>query len=231
MKGIRKKRTIRPLLLLSGMILGIALASIGEYFKIPKEKSTMFVFISSIMIYVVFHGFSVIYQKRLNKRLFASKELLKDEDGLEKFIEYNEKILSTMKIQTLRLKVIVYLIYGYDKKGDYGTPIKLLEDIDPNRLSKNVKLIYYSTYALMNFKSGNMDEAMKIMEDNKKKFSKYDERYDKVGAVIFCDKVLELVNLGRLDEAIDKMEKARDVMGDDYYTDEYNLLLKHKLSN
>ena len=213
------KKVIRILI---GVLLGGIIAFIGEKSNIPSDIFTIGTIVVLGAVFILSIIYNIIYQKRLNKIMLPTYSLL-EEGEVDEFIKVNEELLKTKKNSTIRLKIILFLILGYDKKKDYETPKKLIKEIDYNNLSKRSRVIYKVTLAISNFKSNNIEEGLDIMEIHENEFNNFRNDKELSGLIIYAQ-ILELSNLGMLEKALELIKKSRTKLGEYAFEEEYNLI-------
>lgn len=203
---------------------GAGLSKLATLLGLPKGISTLIIGAIIALLLAGRRIFNMRKEVDLNKNLLPTKELLLkgDKKSINEFIKINEEYLSTIKNEAIRLKVILFLIVGYQMKNDYNTPRKLLEELDPKKLTKKDRIIHSTTLAVMSFKSGHDKAGYKIMEDNEKAYNYYRGKYDEPGMMVAYADIIHQKKLGNKKAALKIIENGRKVLGPEAYKEEYD---------
>lgn len=210
---------------LIGIITGIGITVIYKYFDLSTTQYIIMLFLAAGIITFIYYKALIKKKEDLEKKINPTLKLL--EDGkIDEFIEINTKTFRDEKDGLTKLNIIMYLLVGYDRKQDYKTPRKLMLEIDENSIPNQFLPVYNANLAMLSFKAGSIDEALKIMQENKKEFEKYDATYGDIGVIVAYCRILEKTNRGELDEAIGIIEEKRKHIGDKAFDEEYKLIKK-----
>ena len=207
------------------ILVGAALAKGFSVLGLSKGISTVIIGLIIVLALLFRKRKNINTEVELNKKLLPTLELL-EEGKINQFIKVNELTLEEVSNPSIKLKIILFIIVGYEKKKDYNTPRKLLEEIDIKYLTKEDKVIHQATLCVMSFKSNHTKEAYEILENNKAEFSKYRGTFKEPGIMVTYVDIVVLENKGKYKEAIELIKKARQTLGNDAFKDEYENIIR-----
>ncbi len=217
-----KRIKIRAAIL--GLVTGVVLyeAMLKFHWSI---LTTTFVGLGVVFLYIVLGlVISGREQGALMMKLNASRALI-DKD-IDAFLDINEELYDKYHDDTSRLKIISNMIVGYDRVGDYNTPITMLNRLSLARFTKEMKEFVYSTLAMLYFKAGRAHEAIDLMDREHVTFERYKGNAHYMGSIFFYDEIMRDVYLGHSEEAYRKLKRARREMGPNFFTEEFDNLAK-----
>lgn len=207
------------------ILVGAALAKVFSVLGFGNGISTVIIGLIIVLALLFRKSKNINTEVELNKKLLPTLELL-EEGKINQFIKVNELTLEEVSNPSIKLKIILFIIVGYEKKKDYNTPRKLLEEIDIKYLTKEDKVIHQATLCVMSFKSNHIKEAYEILENNKAEFSRYRGTFKEPGIMVTYVDIIVLENKGKYKEAIEVIKKARQTLGNDAFKDEYENIIK-----
>lgn len=207
------------------ILVGAALAKAFGVLGLSKGMSTVIIGLIIVVALLFRKSRNINAEVELNKKLLPTLELL-EENKVNQFIKVNEETLEGVNNPSIKLKIILFIIVGYEKKKDYNTPRKLLEEIDIKYLTKEDQIIHQATLCVMSFKSNHIKEAYEILEKNKSEFSKYRGTYKEPGIMVSYVDIVTLEEKKKYKEALEVIEKARKALGNDAFKDEYENIIR-----
>ncbi|HEY4544320.1 MAG TPA: hypothetical protein VIG40_06715 [Tissierellaceae bacterium] len=211
--------------ILIGLIIGAAVGLVAKEFNLSTFKYGILLALVAVIVTLIYTLTLIRKQKKLNEKVLPSFDLL-EKGNVDEFIKINEKYLAEEKDSLSQLKIIMFLISGYDIKKDFETPRRLLLELDEKSLPKQARVVYNASLAMVSFKAGHVEDAIKIMEDNKKVFDRFDGVYNDVGIIIAYSRILEYSNKMEYEKALALIEKIRSQMGEKSFEEEYKLIKK-----
>lgn len=208
-----------------GIIIGIIVTWVYRYFELTTIQYILLLVLSAVLITFVYYKVLVRKKKDLEEKLNPSLKLL-EEGNIDEFLSRNIKLFKEEKDELTKLNILMYLLVGYDKKHDYKSAKELMLEIEKNKLPKQFIPVYNANLAMICFKADDVEEALKIMEENSSDFKKYDNTYGDMGVIIAYCRILESANKGDYKEALDIIEEKREHIGNEAFEEEYQLLQK-----
>lgn len=207
-----------------GLVTGVVLYEAMRKFHWGL-LTTVGIGLAMVFLYIVLGlVISAREQGTLMMKLNASRALI-DKD-VEAFLDMNDALYDKYHDDGSRLKIISNMIVGFDRVGDYNTPITMLNRLSLARFTKEMKEFVYSTLAMLYFKAGRAPEAVDLMERERRTFERYKGNAHYMGSIFFYDELMRDMYLGHAEEAYRKLKRARREMGPSFFTDEFQNLAK-----
>lgn len=217
-----KNMKIRAAIL--GIVTGVVLYEAKQKFQ-WNLLTTIGIGLAVILLYIILGLIiSAREQGTLMMKLNASRALI-DKD-VEAFLDMNEALYGKYRDDSSRLKIISNMIVGFDRVGDYNTPIDMMNHLSLARFTKEMKEFVYSTQAMLYFKAGRASEAVALMERERMTFERYKGNPQYMGSIFFYDELMRDMHLGHAKEAYRKLKNARREMGKDFFSEELENLAK-----
>ncbi len=147
--------------ILLGIVLGISLI----IFDIPITfGNVMYLCFSLFILIFGFYIFKLIY---FNNKF---KEYLNRPDyNLSKI----EKKLNKMNDSNFKTSILINMSVAYSIKKDYESSLRVLYGVDISKANNRFKVVYYNNLIAFLLKKGDIQKAVKILEEQKKLFNKY----------------------------------------------------------
>ncbi len=212
------------LMLFVGVPLGIGLIFIRNAFNLSNDATVTIFSICSIIIITISVVHAMRAQIKLSKIVGESYQSYQETNDLEKYIGELESFIAKTNLEANKNILLLNMSIAYVDHSDYDKAISALKRIDPKTLKGNLKVVYFNNLVHYNFRAGNDDEAIDIMEDRKAEFDKFASKPEFKGGFIL-NKALKLIVEGNTEDALDLMEEHEDLFLDTHLSEAHEYVL------
>lgn len=199
-----KKRVFRIVGL--GLLVGLALVAVQEYFKIDHDVFMKWYVIAAAVLLVAVVAVNVLYNNGYRKKVAALLPLLK-ENKTEEYLKGMEALLETAKGERLREGLRLNIAAGYSRLRQYDRSIPILEELLDKPMSGFSKVVLRHNLCLDYFYSGQTEKALELYDKSADMVEKYKDAYD-FGGPLAALKMRALIAKGHKKEARELLEEA-----------------------
>lgn len=205
------------------LIAGLATAFVLYHSHKKYNLSGISLVLLGVLIVLAFVVVSLMDAKQkqriLSEQLMETRQLLtKDSEG---FLRKNEELYQRYKDDFLRLNIISNMIVGYDQKKDYETPLKKMDELNIYRYTRPMKEFYFATKAMLLFKAGKDEEAVRLMNSEEEFFENREEDFSGLGSLFYFDYLKRLAFEGKTEELKKSLSRTRKKMGNNFLADDF----------
>lgn len=172
---MQKKIKKRVKMIGLGFLIGILLIIIQKSLNLPNDLFMKSYIIIAPIIIILALVINITWQIRFQKKIKNLLIILEEENDPDRFIYENNVLLKRVKHPYNIAIISINISAGYSAKKDYIKAKEVLLGIPFKGLKGANKVVYYINLAYYDFKLGEYEEAINVMDEHKNEFKLFEK--------------------------------------------------------
>lgn len=185
-------------------LIGVACIALG----LSEEVFQIILTVYATVMVAAWFAVNMFYVVKLTKKVNALLPILYDENDPDRYLAELKGLIGDTKSAAFRSVYLINSAAAYCDKEEYNRAKGILLELEPRKIPRVNRLVYYLDLGLIHMHLNEDDEAMRIWTDNKAELEKCKDS-DNMGTAISTLRIFSMLKEGRTQEGLEEIERAR----------------------